>query len=393
MMRNILIIITITLLLILSGCSKKPENEASIETIDGIQYVHNTGTPLHPNKAVTLEEDLSIGGQEYDMLFRPQKFTVDQKERIYIADYLDQSIKVFDPNGKYIKSIGKKGEGPGEFILIGDLTILPDGRLFVMDRNTRRISLFDTKGNYIESYHWTERQGGLIYAADSSCLFTVYKFGEENPMEGRRLFVKEYDFQGHEIHSFGEFKIEKSKTHTIKTGKSITSMAVYPPHSPRSIFAGDPLRQHLFHCVNDKYMLEIYNQEGKVTRRFDRPYTPLPFTKKDAKEFYDYYDSRPLEGIKKMIRGLSMPSVKTITSRMFVDDSGNLWVETHEEKEEENQIFTAYDIFNQKGFYEAKVWLNIKPEIIVKGKMYLMYNDEEIGYKLLKRYQIIWNDL
>jgi len=43
MMRNILIIITITLLLILSGCSKKPENEASIETIDGIQYVHNIG--------------------------------------------------------------------------------------------------------------------------------------------------------------------------------------------------------------------------------------------------------------------------------------------------------------------------------------------------------------
>ena len=97
-----------------------------------------------------------------------------------------------------------------------------------------------------------------------------------------------------------------------------------------------------------------------------------------------------MESLKKMVRGMSMPTVKTITSRMLVNDSGNLWVETHEQREEEGRVFTAYDIFNQEGYYEAKVWLDLRPEIFVKGKMYLMHTDEETGYRFLKRYRVIW---
>lgn len=391
-MRKIIILVTIAFFLILSACSKKPESAASVEIIDGIEHVHNTDTPLHPNRTVTFEEDLPIGEEEYDILFRPQRFIVDQNEIIYVMDYQDQSIKVFDPNGEYIRSIGKKGEGPGEFTFVGHLTVLLDGRLLVMDSEARRISLFNSDGKYIESHHWTERPGRLNYATDSTCLLTVYTFEGDKPLEGRRLFVKEFDFQGNEIRSFGEFKIEESKIHTVRRGKAVISMAIYTPYSPHSIFAADPVRKYLYHCVNDQYMLEVYDKDGRVIRRFDRPYEPLPFTSKDAEEFYSRYDSRPMESLKKMVRGMSMPTVKTITSRMLVDDSGNLWVETHEQREEEDRVFTAYDIFNQEGYYEAEVWLDLRPEIFVKGKMYLMHTDEETGYRFVKRYRVVWSE-
>ena len=192
--------------------------------------------------------------------------------------------------------------------------------------------------------------------------------------------------------AIGEFKIEESKAHTIKRGKATISLAIYPPYSPRSIFAGDPFRRYLYHCINDKYMIEIYDKNGNVIRRFDRPYDPLPFTSKDAREFYSRYDSRPVGSLKKAVRGLSMPAVKTVTSWMMVDDSGSLWVETHEKREEEGQVFSAYDIFNHEGYYETRVWVDLKPELFVNGKMYLMHTEKETGYRLLKRYQVDWSE-
>jgi hypothetical protein len=391
-MRKGLFIFSLIVFMILSACSKKPENAARVEIIDGIKYVHNTEIPLHPNKTVTFEEDLSIGGEEYNMLFRPQRFIVDQNENIYITDYQDQSIKVFDPKGEYIETIGRKGEGPGEFSFIGYLTFLPDGMLMVMDLEARRISLFDSDRKYIESHHWAERPGGLIYATESTCLLTVYTFEGDKPLEDRKLFVKEFDFQGKEISSFGEFKIEESKIHSEKRGEAIISMVIYSPYSPHSIFAADPVRQYLYHCVNDVYEIEIFDKDGNVIRRFDRPYKLLPFTSKDAEEFYSRYESRPMEDLKKKIRKMSMPIVKTISSRVLVDDSGNLWVETHEQKEEGDRVFTAYDIFNADGYYEAKVWIDKGPSLLMKGKMYRMETDEETGYRFLKRYRVIWTD-
>jgi hypothetical protein len=391
-MRRVLFLFLMLAFFLTFACSKKPENAVTVEVVDGVEHVHNTDTPLHPNQTVAFEEDLSIGGEKYDMLFRPQKFIVDRNENIYIADYQDQSIKVFNPEGEYRQTIGRKGEGPGEFSSIGFLTFLPSGRLMVMDLEARRISLFDLNGKYIESHHWAERPGGLIYATESTCLLTLYTFGRDEPLEDMRLFVKEFDLRGNEISSFGEFRIEESKIHQESRGETVVSIWVYPPYSPHSILAADPVRHLLYHCVNDVYAIEIYDRDGEVIRRFDRPYKPVPFTSADAEEFYSRYEDRPMEGLKKMVREMSMPIVKTISSRMIVDDSGKLWVETHEKRQHEDRVFLAYDIFNHEGYYEAKVWLDLKPVLFTKKKMYCIHTDEETGYLYVQRYKINWSE-
>jgi hypothetical protein len=73
-----------------------------------------------------------------------------------------------------------------------------------------------------------------------------------------------------------------------------------------------------------------------------------------------------------------------------VDDLGNLWVETNEEKIERGVKFTGYDIFNKDGFYEAKIWTDIRPGLFVAGKMYRLAEDKETGSFILKRYRVIW---
>ena len=92
------------------------------------------------------------------------------------------------------------------------------------------------------------------------------------------------------------------------------------------------------------------------------------------------------------MNSMKMPKLRTVTDRMIVDDMGNLWVETNEEKEIDGQNFTAHDIFNEDGYYEARVWLDMRPGLFWKGKLYRMPRDEETGYRSLKRYRIIWSE-
>ncbi|MEO5825686.1 MAG: hypothetical protein ABIR59_07355 [Gemmatimonadales bacterium] len=69
-----------------------------------------------------------------------------------IADGAEGAIKVIDAGGTLIRTIGRRGEGPGEF---GSLEwieqCLPD-TLFVWDRVLHRVTVFDSSGRTIRQF-------------------------------------------------------------------------------------------------------------------------------------------------------------------------------------------------------------------------------------------------
>ena len=126
-MHRFCLICLIAVPLILSGCSQPKSGKVETEVIDGVEYVHNPTEPLHPNKTLVLEEELTIGEDERSegsMLIRPRQILVDQDDNIYISESRDAVIKVFDKEGNYLQTIGQKGQGPGEFQRIFDTDYL-----------------------------------------------------------------------------------------------------------------------------------------------------------------------------------------------------------------------------------------------------------------------------
>ncbi|MGB8612683.1 MAG: peptidyl-alpha-hydroxyglycine alpha-amidating lyase family protein [Pseudolabrys sp.] len=84
----------------------------------------------------------------------------------------DRILK-FSKDGKFIKSWGKRGNGPGEFDTPHQLAMDSTGRLFVADRVNNRIQIFDQDGKLLEEWKQFGRPSGLyidrndnLYSAD-----------------------------------------------------------------------------------------------------------------------------------------------------------------------------------------------------------------------------------
>jgi sugar lactone lactonase YvrE len=82
-------------------------------------------------------------------------------------------ISKFTRDGKFVKSYGKLGSGPGEFRTPHDLAMDAQGRLFVADRGNFRVQILDQEGRFIGEWKQFGRPSGvairddLIYVADS----------------------------------------------------------------------------------------------------------------------------------------------------------------------------------------------------------------------------------
>jgi hypothetical protein len=217
-----------------------------------------------------------------------------------------------------------------------------------------------------------------------SYLTGVFEYEEGNTEPN--WLIKEIDFEGNEIRAYGEFTLAKTKRLSI--GDMMLMISI--PQSPSSIIASDIENEWLFHCQNSEYKVEVFDTEGRLFRVMDRPYTCPPFTAKEKQEFFDRYEDSSNKDMKKMVKGMELPSTKTVTERMLVDDEGNLWIFTQETKDVEGVKLRAADIFDTEGKYDARVWLEFIPEYIRNRKMYYMAMDEETGYRSLKRYKMTW---
>jgi len=64
-----------------------------------------------------LEEDLSIGSEENEnfLFYRAWNIAVDKEGNIYVSDGGNHRIQKFDSDGNHLQTIGRKGQGPGEF--------------------------------------------------------------------------------------------------------------------------------------------------------------------------------------------------------------------------------------------------------------------------------------
>jgi len=91
----------------------------------------------------------------------------------HVANANGRIVK-FSKDGKFIKTWGKKGKGPGEMDTPHAIAMDSRGRLFVADRGNSRIQIFDQDGKFLDQWKQFGRPSGVsidkndtIYVVDS----------------------------------------------------------------------------------------------------------------------------------------------------------------------------------------------------------------------------------
>ena len=124
-----------------------------------------------------------VAGDGPDEFNQPSDVVVAPNGDIFVADghgaKSNARIVKFDKTGKFLKTWGKLGSGPGEFNAPHTLAFDSSSRLFVGDRANNRIQIFDQDGKFLEEWKQFGRPSGIyidakdiMYVTDSESIET-----------------------------------------------------------------------------------------------------------------------------------------------------------------------------------------------------------------------------
>lgn len=102
----------------------------------------------------------SFGGEEASQLYQVTDIEVGPSGEIYALSGVDNDVRVFSPTGRFVRSWGRQGEGPGEFQGPLDLAVARDT---VAITDGERVLFFDFSGRLLNSV-WPGRQMGQYSA-------------------------------------------------------------------------------------------------------------------------------------------------------------------------------------------------------------------------------------
>ncbi len=80
----------------------------------------------------------------------PEDVAVDNEQMMYVTDYSNHPVQVLTMDGRFIRSIGKKGNGQGD--LSNPSGVCVTGFVYVAEYNNNRVSVFTKDGQFVTSF-------------------------------------------------------------------------------------------------------------------------------------------------------------------------------------------------------------------------------------------------
>jgi DNA-binding beta-propeller fold protein YncE len=133
-------------------------------------------------------------GNAPDLFDRPTDVAVTPSGAFFVADgYGNSRVLKFDRTGRLLKQWGAKGTRPGEFNLPHAICLDAKGRVYVGDRENDRVQIFDADGEFLEEWKASGAPYGLYLAGER--LFVA---------DGRAHWIRILGPDGKSIGRFGE---------------------------------------------------------------------------------------------------------------------------------------------------------------------------------------------
>ena len=375
--RTLIIILVISLFFMTISCARKekpaeePPYPIRTEVIDGVKVITNPDYPRDGRQVYGFEEEINIGVEEGDenyMLHYPHDIKVSDVGFIYVMDWKEDYLRVYDKNGKYVRTVASKGRGPGEFESPAYFDFLSDGNIVLMGSRHRRVSIIDEKGTYLDGFRLEGYTSDLIVDAQDQLYYARVSTEEINVLGvaqeiEERLSVFSSDLEGQDLFKLGDFRGKKKIITKTKSGSSSVSTPRYGHLTAWTVDKDG----RLYAGYNENYQLSVYTPEGELVFKFGRDFMPVQYMSKNRKSSLGYWSA-------------FSPSI-------IFDDEGNLWLWHYTGKEEEEGMY-MHDVFSPDGIYIKQVVVPHRIHRIKNGKAYCIVINEE-DFRFIKRFRFI----
>ncbi len=172
-----------------------------------------------PEDAIELEEELSFPSENQIKngiyLWRPVGIISLLNGNILVNDQKACQILMFDNKGNFIKKIGKKGQGPGEFSNLVCLFATSE-TIIVGDTGNNTLQFFDLKGNYIRSLRIFKTYIDIAVSKEELIYAAPLRIDPRSPL------VDVLDINGQLLNSFGEARFGDKSNWQIPNWIKIT---------------------------------------------------------------------------------------------------------------------------------------------------------------------------
>ena len=335
----------------------------------------------------TLEEDLRIWGVPPDgYLGNVDAVAADSRGNIYILDGFAQEIQVFDVEGGFLRTLGGRGEGPGEFREALGPAIARGDTLWVADGRAPRYSIFAPDGTFmgtrVRRATWgliTER---CTIAPDGSYM----EWGVRYPNRERSEDPSDVDL----VH-YHPVRVspDAERQDTLPHLEFVLQLADLPSAGVRRpVWFGPGLKRALgcrddvWFAPSSAYRVSRRTLAGDTTVVFTlEGVTPAAVDEADRDEVRATFERYPeLASASALMRDhlRALPEHKPVIAGLFVDGAGHVFVVPETSRVDEG---TAIDVFREDGVFLGRVavpeTVEINPNRAYATEDYLLFAGED----------------
>ncbi len=316
-------------------------------TKDGVVHVMNPATPSGGATTVKPQELWRAGGDEEDVIFGViRDAAVDDAGNVYLLDVQLNQVHVFDRNGKFVRDIGREGEGPGEFRRPSSLFLMPDGKVAIVQAMPGKFILLTPDGLPGGDFHApAPPDGGMQMFFDAG-------------RAGKSIVLGTREFKRSEG-SFAETRSLKLLSATGEPRATIASqtdthdmanMSFDEKKLGTPVWSASSDGRLYVSSDFDAYRIERYDANGKLDRVIEREYPHRARSKEEME------DNKPQIRFRTS-QGAQSPDVKASPTdrdilRMFARDDGSLWVlSSHGALDCKKGTLVTLDVFDRDGHF------------------------------------------
>jgi hypothetical protein len=371
----------------LSSCSSQEQEwEAVRKTVNGVLVVRNPEEPRFGQLNPELEENLSIGDDrdERFQIFQAHSIALDSGENLYVLDAGNCRVQKFDRNGGYVNTIGRKGQGPGEFVNPSALYIDGHDNLYVSEG--RKMHVFDRSGELRKS-HVLENNIRDFFVDEDGHIITFCMITDDG---GSKKIIVKLDMEGKIIQTFVEYgDVEAVQNET--EGRGVMTFKAYHQYNYWPYLQPVNTERFVYAYPSD-YRLILANSEGKQLLMIEKDEAPSPITREEKDFIMSGIERRAGQRQIKLTEDVleaacQFPSHRPFFHLILVDDAGRIYVRSARSVLDRSSG-ASFDIFDEQGYYLYRMDLPFSPEIIHKGNLYDVSTSEETGYVRIKRYAV-----